>query len=236
MPLTRDEFREEDGIYGAKLRFRVSDSRPVCGAKLRNKPGQFCGGPPISKMNGRCRIHGGRGSGRPVVGGRWSHAMGRMSEAYAEALQDDSLGDLRPGLAALDAIVQRAAARVDQYDSPEFRRRALALYSEGESAELGQLLAAGVEEDKAIQNLADTVIEYQKRSEAWWDMKLKAKNAVSIQDLNRILIVFSNIVMDELIGAGEESLARRVAIRIEEKLTGPSGISLLHTPTVKRTG
>lgn len=41
-----------------------------CGAKTRS--GQPCKSPPMA--NGRCRMHGGRSTGRPVIHGRFTKA------------------------------------------------------------------------------------------------------------------------------------------------------------------
>lgn len=61
----------------------------VCGAQLRGKPGQFCTRKGMA--NGRCRIHGGTSTGRPIVHGRNAYMTKRtLRERVAQYEKADT--------------------------------------------------------------------------------------------------------------------------------------------------
>ena len=100
--------------------------RSRCGAKTRQ--GGKCTNPPVTGKT-RCRMHGGaRGSGRPIIHGRYSQAMkGTLRDAFHASLSDPSLLDARQTIAGMDALAKAQAERVEDGDGPTFRSRAIEL-------------------------------------------------------------------------------------------------------------
>jgi hypothetical protein len=181
-----------------------------------------------------CRLHGGLG-GRPPTTGRYSKGLGRFREAYQEARQDPALLDLRETLALMDVVVQRAVERIEENDTPEFRKRALNLFEEARAAgdaettaallgQLGALLKRGASEDKALDRLADTAERLARRQEKAWGIKLDAATALNARDLMAVLARFADIVLEEV----PKDAAARVIRRIDGEIvgTGPAAAGL----------
>ncbi|HRI09525.1 MAG TPA: HGGxSTG domain-containing protein, partial [Nannocystaceae bacterium] len=147
----------------------VPADRPRCGAKKRD--GTPCPSYPVVGAK-RCRMHGAR-AGAPIKHGRYSKHLGRIREAYEAAIQDKGLLDLREPIAAIDAIVRRLAERVEELDTPDYRRRLLDLLKESRGADAGKAAAArftleelierGADEDQTLGVLRDSLSELAKR-------------------------------------------------------------------------
>src|SRR5262245_31247121 len=85
-------------------------SMTPCNAKTRS--GKPCQGKPMP--NGRCRMHGGKGSGGPITHGRYSKiSRPRISELILQFEQDANPIDLIPELSLLRALVQDYIERYD---------------------------------------------------------------------------------------------------------------------------
>ena len=173
-----------------------------------------------------CRYHGGH-AGRPPVHGRYSKVLGRFREAYQEARHDPSLTDLRETMALLDVVVQQAAERAAESDTPEFRERAVELWSATRHAAdeeerlllldaLGEWLKRGVASDDALKNLAVSAERLAKRQERSWDIKLSAAHAINSRDLVTVLLRFADIVMEE----APKDAAGRIIRRIDGEVLG----------------
>ena len=85
----------------------IAPAKRVCGARLANKPGQFCRSP-VVMANGRCRIHGGatpRGTASPHWRGRgYSKDLPtQLADRMRQALDDPELLSVRHEVALLDA-------------------------------------------------------------------------------------------------------------------------------------
>lgn len=182
-------------------------------------------------MHGRlvCYHHGGKG-GRPPVHGRWSRSFGRLRESYEEARADGELMDMSRTLAVLDVNVQRAAERVEERDTPEFRRRAAKLYMDAQDAsasgdqekaaqklaELGVLLRAGVSADRAFAKLVDAAERFGRSQESAWRVRLSKANAINAMDVRAILARFLDFVTQE----APVDVAARIIDRIDVELGG----------------
>lgn len=173
-----------------------------------------------------CRFHGGLG-GRPIIHGRYSKSMGSLREAYEAARNDPTLMELRESLALLDVVVQKAAKRASDLDTPEFREQALTLYSDASQAtdpveaqtklrDLGLLLRSGGEESKALGDLADATERLAKRQEKAWDLRLSAANAINARDMVALLSRFADIVIEE----ADRETATRIVGRIDTEVLG----------------
>lgn len=182
-----------------------------------------------------CRLHGGASTGPPIKHGRYSKRLGRFRDAYEEAKNDPSLMDLRESLALLDLTVQRAAERATDNDTPEFRKRALALARgveqaagtedfEGEMKDLLELLETGVREDSALDDLARAAERLGRRQEKAWSIRLDAATALNARDLVAVLARFADIVLEE----ADKDAARRIVSRIDGEIlgTGPAAVGL----------
>lgn len=210
--------------------YRLSDGRQVCGSKVKSKPGNFCGNWQHLAPNGRCRNHGGLG-GRPPTTGRWASSLGRFGESYLAAKEDPELLDLSRTLAILDMVVERAARRIEERDTPAFRRRLGELFEEmstllreGEAskaqevmAELGRLIRDGGSEEDAFGEFSRAAERLSRRAEKAWDLKLSRKHAIAADDLAQILGQFLDFVRLE----GTEEIALAVERRLSMAMARP---------------
>jgi len=204
--------------------FEPGDEPNRCCAKAKST-GQRCGKPVVP---GRrvCRVHGGLG-GAPPTHGRYAKGLGRFREAYQDARQDPSLLDLRETLALLDIHVQKAAERAGEADTPEFRKSALELFETARAATdpqevaaalngLGEILRAGVSEDRALEALAKAAERLSRRQEKAWQIRLDAATALNARDLTAVLARFADIVLEEV----PKDAAARVIRRIDAEVLG----------------
>jgi hypothetical protein len=135
----------------------------------------------------------------------------------------------------MDVVVQRAVERIEEHDTPEFRKRALNLFEEARAAgdaettaallgQLGALLKRGASEDKALDRLADTAERLARRQEKAWGIKLDAATALNARDLMAVLARFADIVLEEV----PKDAAARVIRRIDGEIvgTGPAAAGL----------
>ena len=204
--------------------FEPGDEPNRCCAKAKSTQAR-CGKPIVPGRRVR-RLHGGLG-GAPIKHGRYAKGLGRFREAYQEARQDESLLDLRETLALIDIGVQRAAERVSENDTPEFREQALELYNQARSATdpkesarclslLGELLERGIADDKALDHLAKSAERLARRQEKAWSIRLDAATALNARDLVACLARFADIVLEEV----PKDAAARVIRRIDGEVLG----------------
>ncbi len=176
-----------------------------------------------------CRIHG-AGAGRPTTHGRYSKVGGRLAECYSAALQDASLLDLQEPIALLEAISQRFMERAAEKDTPEFRRRALAIYTEAQACQqkadtegmaaalnsLGELLREGADEDRTLKHLAEQTDRLAKRIEGAWTIRLARQQAINAKDLVSVLSRLIDIVRVEADPATASTIIRRIDFELIE--------------------
>jgi len=173
-----------------------------------------------------CRYHGGLG-GRPITHGRYSKVLGTLRGAYEESRSDPTLMELRDTLAVLDVIVQKTAERVGQFDTADFRARALDLYEDASGATdpqevrekllaLGALLREGTDEDGALKALSQSVERLAKRQEEAWKIRLSAANVINAGDMVALLGRFAEIVLD----VADNDIATRIIGRIDSEIMG----------------
>jgi hypothetical protein len=98
---------------------------------------------------------------------KWTKALGKYGGLYMDAVDSDELLDLRRQLALMDVAIQKHAARVEELDTPDFRKKALELFMEYELAptdeqaverlaEVKEHLRRGAGEDRAFEVLVKT--------------------------------------------------------------------------------
>ena len=201
------------------------DGQPErCTAKSKQSGGRCT--KPVVAGRSVCRYHGGLG-GRPIKHGRYSKALGSLRGAYEESRADPTLLELRDTLAVLDVIVQKAAERVGQLDTTDFRARAMELYQQAQASTgpqelqgrlraLGALLREGTDEDEALQALSKAVERLSKRQEEAWKIRLSAANAINARDMVALLGRFAEIVLDE----ADNDVATRIINRIDGEIMG----------------
>jgi len=199
---------------------------------------------PSTKGESCCRWHGKVKSGwhgPPSIGaaeGRYSKSLGRFREAYEESLVSRSLFDLREGLAVLDSLAKRCMERVEQLDTPQFRRASLEMLDvlslaiqEGNVDATADALQAlslhlrrGAQEDSSINLLASTVETLQKRVEKAWEIKLKNEETMNVRDMVGVLGMFVNVVLEEcqanLDPIEGEAVAKKIAYRVDTMIRG----------------
>lgn len=187
--------------------------------------GKRCGRPKEEGFE-VCYRHGARG-GAPIKTGKYSTKLGRFREDYERARDDDALFDLRDTVALLDVRVARAAEKASALDSPEYREEALRLWREARDAgtpeamrlalgKLGTLLEGGVEEDKALEELARVAERLAVRQEAALKIQLAAASAVREQELNALIAVIHSCIVEELDGKS----AQRLLTRLDQTILG----------------
>lgn len=106
--------------------------KPTCGARLRKKPGKFCGSTVLS-ANGRCRLHGG-GSLAGIASPRFKH--GRFSDRFPagwgdldQKLADPELRSIGLDLVVLDQRMGDILARVGTLKGDAAKARAIEEYA-----------------------------------------------------------------------------------------------------------
>lgn len=209
--------------------FEDGDSPDQCRARAKSTQ-ERCGRKKEHGFN-VCRYHGAHG-GRPVIHGRYSTRLGRLSEAYNAALEDtDALMDVRNTMALLDVRVQRAAEMAGECDTPEFRARAQSLFQRAATSqdpeetgrlltELGHLLDLGASESSALTELTDAAEKLAVRQERAWGIRLSAAQAINARDLVTVLARFADIVIQEADGNAARRILERIDLELMENRDG----------------
>lgn len=170
---------------------RDAAGRPICGAKTRGgakHPKCTKSGRHLDPECGRCRIHGGFKSGRPITTGLYSKRLrGRLGELAAQAEHDGDLVDMQAPLPMLKAVVLRLGDLVEEKDTPQFRDRALQLLRDLMHAEEGERgaplhaleahLEKGAEETKALEEFRRAASTWSERQEGAWRIALSQRHA-----------------------------------------------------------
>lgn len=148
---------------------------------------------------GVCYYHGGKpftnASQKPAMhdgDSRWSRSLGdKVGMAYEAALDDDDLVNLKRGLATLDVVVQKAMQRMDENDTIDWREAVAAKVRELTSAayldaaakavekELDELLHRGLEHDRSMDRLVDTVTRFQQGVEKFWAIQIRGHETMT---------------------------------------------------------
>lgn len=135
----------------------TNDPMSYCGAKKRS--GGECKQPAMP--NGRCRLHGGKSTGGPLLaGGRHSKYLPqRLAPRYAEALQDDCLLSVNAEIALIDTRLGELLQRLDTTETSLSWKLAAKLFRETKSADaakaslatmqLGEVLEKGLADSQA---------------------------------------------------------------------------------------
>lgn len=159
MPIDRKEIvkRKIKGSPSpdAHAYFRKDDGRQVCGSRVRKKPKNVrCARPRgLSPVNGRCRGHGGFGSGAPIKSGLYSNVkMGPLGDSYQKHLESKGLSSADDHLALSAGFVQMLLEMADKGDGLDFREQAVTLcetYANGMAKATSETTAKRLEELRA---------------------------------------------------------------------------------------
>lgn len=207
-----------------------------------NKSNRRCGNEPLPDSK-YCLVHKHLANYSALKNGRYSAALGRLSEAYETARNDASLMDLREPMAAMDAIVQRLMKRLDDCDTMDFRTRARGHLNEylahrrdnPEAAwaaikTLQELLKRGGDEDRMTNTLVRALQAHQKRIEGAWEIMLARRSVVNANDLVAILARFLDICRTE---TSRDQYARIVDRADRELMRGSGRAALMPPRTVE---
>lgn len=83
----------------------------LCGAKCRD--GRPC--TQRAMANGRCRMHGGKSTGAPLIHGRYSkHLKGDLLARYERSRNDPDLLSLREEVSVLDALISEIVDEIER--------------------------------------------------------------------------------------------------------------------------
>lgn len=200
-----------------------SPARVKCsGRKKRTK--EPCGAWAVSGSD-KCRMHGGKGSGRPVTRGRYADVFrGDIRAAYENSLADPRLMDLSETLAALDALVRTLAVRLQNGDTPEFRAEAVSKVDamiaargapDGEAGkkfqELVVFLRAGADQAATESVLFDRLERLTKRVEEANKILHAKQNAIPAERITDLLTILITAVKAN----AEEKAAARIVADLE---------------------
>ncbi len=164
--------------------------------------------------NGRCMMHGGTqptGLASPnFKHGRYSKAFKNLGKRFEESIGDPALLDPRRAVATQDLIVTKCAERLAEQDSPEFRKRATALYDDVEAAArdgdaealgpaltaLGKHLRNGRSEDQALRNLSAAATRLVQQQRDYWAIALAHKASYTADEMSALLFGVTRSLLD----------------------------------------
>jgi len=203
-----------------------------CGAKTRS--GGKCRKSPVPGAR-RCRFHGGKSLSGPANPAwktgrysKWAQCFGSRGKAIAEAADDDELLNLRRTVAVFEVAMREAAKRLDQGDSPEWRKRARELFAEATDATaemdarqrammlLQSHLAKGADEDKAYAILLDRTERLHRAVSETLDTMLRGANVLNRQQAE----VFVRAIFDILRAETAPEVSSRVLSRLDTEVMG----------------
>lgn len=232
---------------GSIAKFDPGDEPWRCCAELVKEPGHRC---KQKAEPGRrtCRFHAGRCDGPRPTTGRHSSVMSRLLGTYERNLSSADLLDIREPLALLDAVVHRCVERAGEFDTPEFRKCAKALYRAAKKAhdkeetdefdeafgDLGALIKRGSSEDSALMTLVHAVQAQGKMVNDAWDKHLRRGEAIARGDLILLVSTMLSVMhgaitrfsSDRGLSAKDSSmLASLVSEHVEQRVFVPSGMS-----------
>jgi len=223
-----------------------SQQRRLCN-RMSKRSQSLCCGPAMH--NGCCRMHGGKAIGGIAhphyKHGRYSRTSGGLRDNYESALADEAkLLDMREDIALLRSMAERAAERLTERDTPDFRRRAMDLFSEARESsdpekaaarltELGSLLSRGSQEDRAMRHLTLQVEAVSRRVEAAWKIRLNAAGVATAQDVERSHVQLLNILRDEV---HDRDVLARVVERYDQEVLGAGATSRRPTSLPETNG
>ncbi len=227
MPVDLSELTARQNDDGNTFYVRSQDGRSVCGSRLRRRPNEVrCGqSHDLSPSNGRCYLHGKDSPGGPLVSGRYSKSMNKLQRLIVATRDDPGLFDMRTGLAVLNEALVRAGQRIDESDTPDFRKQALSHFNAARSAQrngdaaaltnhmqsLSSLLVDGVEADEAFKDAVHAAQLLAVEQGRAWQVRLSAAHAINARDLTALFTRLIGCVREEL----SPDDARRVVERMQ---------------------
>ena len=152
----------------------------------------------------KCRMHGGTNPGPPIRHGRHAQSLrGKLQAALNSSLNDSTLFDSDQTVAAMDAIALAQAERIEDGDGPDFRARALRLFTVARSSsddapaamvELGYLLSSGEAVIRSQLDYFDLVERIDKRIVEGQKLRHAKENAIPMPRLLEVMTVLLSSV------------------------------------------
>jgi hypothetical protein len=154
-------------------------------------------------------MHGGRSTGPKnlTAGGQRSAVVERFRDRLALAQLDPALYDQSKALAVLSVAVDRSAERVEELDTPAFRRRAVALFQEFQDLmssepaksleilrELGAHLRNGERHDRVLEQLVRDAKNLGVLQNDVARVHLSQQSAVNARDLMAFLGMVGDVI------------------------------------------
>lgn len=182
----------------------MSDGKkPVCGANLREKPGETCESPVVME-NGRCRIHGGKS---PPPGpehhsyrtGLYSKAVpARLRDRLEQLLTDPEVMSHRRDAALLAARAEELLEQLDTGEAGAAWKRARDLYEQVQ-AQLrdGDHEGAKVSMDRLGRQLREGAAEHEK----WRELRelLDGRRAHVVAEHKRQLDLNQHVTVEQML-------------------------------------
>ena len=197
-----------------------------CAAKTKNgdDAGRRCKNSVVPNRT-VCRKHGGLAGAKPKPGAATDTFLA-LGEQYVKAKESPGLLDLERPLAVLDMAAQRMIERLEERDTPDFRRRARDLFNEAQDLsktdpaasaalnKLGALLKRGASEDVAFKDVQKVVSQFARRLEEVWKIKLARSQVVNQQDLVGLLTRIATWITE----VAPEEVADQMLRKLDEEL------------------
>lgn len=183
-------------------------------------------------------MHGAFG-GRPIKTGKYSKHLGKLARGYEESLADAELMNMRQPIAVLDAAFKRLQERVNEFDTPECRKKAWEALRHAEDAgragdtagaqaamaELRRLLKDGVAEDRNLKIMVETGNALILRMKDGWDIRLKKSQVMGAKELVAVMAQFVEIIRR----VADQPTAMRIIKEIDSRLlTAPREVEILN--------
>lgn len=210
------------------------DEKPKCTAVARST-GKRCqrNAEPNSSF---CILASHRGEGgdrtlcvNAVKHGRFGGLPERMRASLEAARGNRDTLELMTNIAAMCAVSDRLAERVNEKDAPEFRDKARRLYAdvldtlhkiEGGTAiellrPLGEWLDQGCAEDSALERFSRSCSRVQSHVEAAWKIRLSGQQVINANDLaTQVVVLVQEFKTACLIEGLSEEQAGRIVERV----------------------
>lgn len=132
--------------------------------------------------NGRCRLHGGLSTGRPLIHGKYSKYIPKsLATAYEQAISDERLLSLRDEIGLFDALIVSKLEQIGSHGSPaelfeaakkHFDELTAAIANEDPAQvqfslqQLGQVLQNGLGDEKRETEVVTLIEKKSKLQEA----------------------------------------------------------------------
>ena len=206
----------------------------ICGAK--NRAGGRCGKAPME--NGRCDLHGGKSTGRPLIHGRRSKFLPvRLGERAEEALADRDLISMAEDIALTDAMITEEYECLGEESHAHLWSLAVETFDALDACtaegDLSMEPKAGVIFERLRDILTNGMGRYQAEAKIMLlqehkrklsDTEIKRQTAlnqyVSAKELNALMALILTIIRETVKDPGERALVGSKLIGVVRPVIG----------------